>query len=136
MPYVKENNEFRFTPDEWLTAKQIKSFFSNLTQTRRLNSNSTTHKNISNQKNVPSRQIFNSSKKVEPNINEYKLILEDKDEVNLYIENVDEMQQNISNLNFENESDDEENEKDFDATMAVMDMEDMLTSAKNVLIHK
>ena len=35
MPFVRDNGEFRFTPDECLTVSQIKSFFSSLTRKRR-----------------------------------------------------------------------------------------------------
>ena len=35
MPFIKDNGLFRFTPDECLTASQIKSYFSCLTRRRR-----------------------------------------------------------------------------------------------------
>jgi hypothetical protein len=39
MPFIKDNGQFRFTPDECLTASQIKSFFSCLTRKRRKQTN-------------------------------------------------------------------------------------------------
>ncbi len=35
MPFIKDNGQFIFTPDECLTASQTKSYFSCLTQKRR-----------------------------------------------------------------------------------------------------
>ncbi|CAF1372488.1 unnamed protein product [Rotaria sordida] len=35
IPFVKENDRFKFSPDEYLTASQIKSFFSSITRKRR-----------------------------------------------------------------------------------------------------
>jgi hypothetical protein len=63
MQYVKENGKFRFTPDEWLTAKQIKSFFSTLTKTRRKKSNIKTTRKKSVQKEVVSGEISHNHEK-------------------------------------------------------------------------
>ena len=35
MPFIKDNGQFRFTPEKCLTASQMKSYFSCLTRTRR-----------------------------------------------------------------------------------------------------
>ena len=35
MPFIKENGQFRFSPEECLTTSQIKSYFSCLTRQRR-----------------------------------------------------------------------------------------------------
>jgi hypothetical protein len=62
---VKENGRYRFTPDEWLTTKQIKSFFSTLTQTRRKKSDAMATRNKSIQKQDVTRDTSNNNEEVE-----------------------------------------------------------------------
>ena len=39
MPFIRDSGQFRFTPEECLTASQIKSYFSYLTRKRRKQKN-------------------------------------------------------------------------------------------------
>ncbi|CAF4060854.1 unnamed protein product [Rotaria sp. Silwood1] len=64
MPFIKDNSQFRFTPDECLTASQIKSYFSHLTRRRRKQVNE-------------SQRLFSQS--VATN-NGYRMDLDDSDE--------------------------------------------------------
>jgi len=135
MPYVKENGQFRFKPEEWLTAKQIKSFFSTLTQTRRQNSNFANAKHISSQKKAASPQIINNSQLVGPHPQLDKVIFENDGEDTFSMDTSTQMPNDTVNLNFETDTDaEEENEEDFDGKMIMMDMEDILDSAKEILI--
>lgn len=137
MQYVKENGRFRFSPEEWLTAKQIKSFFSTLTQNRRQSSNSTTRKVQTSSRRNRSKLISDRSNPFEPNIEETESISQDVSENQSDLAKIHQMKENISNSNFQSDSDtDEELETQFDERIVAMDIEDMLTSAKGALIDK
>ncbi|CAF1685817.1 unnamed protein product [Rotaria magnacalcarata] len=128
MSYIKENGKFRFTPDEWLTAKQIKSFFSTLTHNRRKNVNMMVYQNTPNSQHV-------QSKEVELNTNDFKAISDVHSNINSNMGDGDSMDGVIVDSNYETDIDDEEtDEEDFHLTISVMDMEDMLTTAKVILL--
>ncbi|CAF2130763.1 unnamed protein product [Rotaria magnacalcarata] len=128
MSYIKENGKFRFTPDEWLNAKQIKSFFSTLTHNRRKNVNMMVYQNTPNSQHV-------QSKEVELNTNDFKAISDVHSNINSNMGDGDSMDGAIVDSNYETDIDDEEtDDEDFHLTISVMDMEDMLTTAKVILL--
>lgn len=122
MPYVKENSRFRFQPDEWLTTKQIKSFFSTLTSNRRRSSSMSKSKRPSRRKQVDSPHVSNS---------------QDQDDTFLMETNTQDTSNTIcstSEINQENDDEtEEETEEDFDAKLISMDIDDILDSAKKTL---
>ncbi|CAF2463416.1 unnamed protein product [Rotaria sp. Silwood2] len=64
MPFIKDNGQFRFTPDEDLTASQIKSYFSYVTRRRR--------KQVNESQRLSSQSVATN--------NGYRMDLNDSDE--------------------------------------------------------
>ena len=136
MQYVKENGRFRFSPEEWLTAKQIKSFFSTITQNRRRSSNTTSRNAETSQKRILSKKMAYSDNDIESSAEQTNIKFKDTSDYDSYVENIHPIEQDLYDSNVQCESDtEEENETDFDATMVVMDMEEMLTTAKTILVQ-
>ena len=123
MLYIKKNGKFRFTPEEWLTTKQIKSFFSNITRDRRKKANSAV---CHTQKNS---QCLRSNED-ESNVNVFVSISVINTHTHSDVDD-DDMEQIMSDSNNEvNDNDEETSDDDFDARISAMDMRDMLTAAK------
>lgn len=134
MPYIKQNDKFRFTPKEWLTPKQIKSFFSTLTQNRRKNTNSMILENT-----LP--PPHSKSKKNKVTINEFKSISDSRNNMESAVDH-DGIQDTAFGSDYEidsieeDTSDEDTNDEDFDARINALDMEDILTKVREVLPNR
>lgn len=148
MPYVKENGRFRFQPDEWLTTKQIKSFFSTLTSNRRRNSNPSSSKpsarrnsRSSNSKPPARRSSTTSNSKRSSRRKQadssYISNFQDQHDTSLMDTNTQDTSdivRSTSEVNSENDDEiEEEDEEDFDGKLISMDIDDILDSARKTL---
>ena len=77
-----------------------------------------------------------SDNDIESSAEQTNIKFKDTSDYDSYMENIHPIEQDLYDSNVQCESDtEEENETDFDATMVVMDMEEMLTTTEPVLVQ-